>query len=60
MLAVCLLGVLSIGAGATAKGKEAVHIGNMSWKFLEAINKAGFRHLGGNQDAGAAKPSDVM
>ena len=57
MLAVCLLGVL-IGAAATAKGKgSCVHIGNMSWKFLEAINKAGFRHLGGNQDAGAAKPA---
>ena len=60
MLAVCLLGVSSIGAGATAKGKgSCVHIGNMSWKFLEAINKAGFRHLGGNQDAGAAKLAPI-
>ena len=43
--------------GPPPKAREAVHIGNMSWKFLEAISKAGFRHLGGNQDAGAAKPA---
>ena len=30
----------------------------MHWQHvLEAINKAGFKHMGGNQDAGAATPA---
>ena len=45
--------------GPPPKAREAVHIGNMSWKFLDAMSKAGFRHLGGSQDAGAAKLAPI-